>query len=173
MLEHAKDISKMSEEKMWEYLTFYEKFPYGVQYCDYLRMVKNIGLGLRYIPPNVKNEELCLEAIKQNNSAIIYVPKILLTQEMCDLAIHGYPWFLPEMPNKFITQNIIHSAFTNKKYSQQHFWNYGYNWMEHCKSGKLSNRVWELLIVETEQAYAHIKTPNKKLTELHKMLWEV
>jgi len=49
---------------------------------DFLTAVRTNGRTLKYVSEALKNVALCLEAIRQDGSALEYVPKNLLTAEL-------------------------------------------------------------------------------------------
>jgi hypothetical protein len=52
-----------------------------------LAEVRESGEALKYVPENLKTEELCLEAVKQNGNMLCCVPENLKTAEICLAAV--------------------------------------------------------------------------------------
>lgn len=50
-------------------------------YLKYLEMVQGDGKALQYVSSEYQTKELCIEAVKENSSALQYVKK--QTSELC------------------------------------------------------------------------------------------
>lgn len=67
--------------------------------------------NLYYVPEPLRTYELCLIAVEKNNYNIEYVPKLLLTSEMCNKITN--PECLKYIPKEHQTRNLIKTMIRN------------------------------------------------------------
>jgi hypothetical protein len=72
--------------------------------------VQKNGWTLRFVPEKYKTPELCETAIKQNGSVLMDVPDELRTKELCLTAIQNNGDAFEFIPNKYITKEICEIA---------------------------------------------------------------
>ena len=76
-----------------------------------LALTKKSAIDFDKIPKDCLTSEACIEAIKQGSqytgTVIGSVPMGLMTQEMCDLAIKISVWSLKDIPEQYVTEDML------------------------------------------------------------------
>lgn len=75
-----------------------------------LNLVNIIGITLQYVDDSIKDEEICLAAVKQNGEALRYVPDILRTRDMCLEAVTKDGLALAYVPGILRTEEMCMAA---------------------------------------------------------------
>ena len=74
-------------------------------------VVSDSGVWFEYIPKRLLTEELCILAIRwgdhYSRTALRFVPEEIKTQKMCDLAVKRSPWSLQDVPEKYVTYEML------------------------------------------------------------------
>ena len=84
---------------------------YDLEYQKYLTKVKDYGgWVLEYVPKDLRTEEVCLIAVKQNPYALEFVPEEFKTEELCELAVNDGHWALEFVPKEFKTKELCEIA---------------------------------------------------------------
>ena len=67
---------------------------------------------LRYVPDNLKTQEMCEEVMHVRSAAFLLIRDRLKTQEMCIRAVKVDPWQLYDVPDWFVVlQKMWHEDF--------------------------------------------------------------
>lgn len=79
-----------------------------------LALVKNTAIGFKNIPKNKLTERVCLAAINHgeqfSGTVLKYIPHEIITQEMCDKAVEISVWSLVDVPDEFVTEEMLMSV---------------------------------------------------------------
>ena len=72
----------------------------------YLMIVKQDGYSLKYVPEEMKTEEMCLEAVKQDGYMIQFVPEEMITDDLCLIAVKQYGYMIQFVPEEMKTEDL-------------------------------------------------------------------
>lgn len=68
------------------------------------------GINLKYVPKDLRTEDLCLEAVRTNGASLEYVPKDLRTEELCVEAVYSNGFAILDVPVAYQTEALIMTA---------------------------------------------------------------
>ena len=69
-----------------------------------LEAVSNYAWSIKYIPKDMITPEICFKAIKVDGNLLKYVPEPLMTKEMCfKAAVKEGDWMFRNVPKKMVT----------------------------------------------------------------------
>jgi len=81
--------------------------PYKYRTNELLALMKHFNGVIKFIPPELKTFEICLDAVKRNCYDLKYVPKKFKTKELCISAVIHSRWALKYVPKKLITKEFF------------------------------------------------------------------
>jgi hypothetical protein len=81
--------------------------PFKYRTNELLKIMKHFNGVMKYIPPGLKNFEICLDAVKRNCYDLQYVPKKFKTKELCINAVKYSRWALKYVPKKLLTKEFF------------------------------------------------------------------
>lgn len=76
-----------------------------------LEAVKNYAWAMNCVPDDIKNYSFCFEAVKNNSEALRFVPELLLDREICLEAVRQYGGTLEYVPEELKTVEMCLSAY--------------------------------------------------------------
>ena len=71
---------------------------------------------LAYVHDNLKTQEMCEKAVKEDTNILKYVSDQYIMQEMCDKAL-DCPWLIGHVPDHFKTQEIRALRYAHGQWS--------------------------------------------------------
>jgi hypothetical protein len=100
--------------------TLIKDFKFESNDIDIIKAVQYDGYALKYVPENLRTEEICKIAVQQNGYALEYVPIKLRTEEICHLAVQQNGMALQYVPIKLRTEEICHLAIQQTGWALQY-----------------------------------------------------
>jgi len=82
--------------------------PYKYRTNELLKLMKHFNGVMKFIPHELKNYEICHDAVKRNCYDLQYVPKKFKTKELCINAVKYSKWALKYVPKKLLTKEIFY-----------------------------------------------------------------
>lgn len=79
-------------------------------YQDQLAHIKVSGQDIKFVPKELITDELCMAAVEQSSWALGYVPDEFKTQAMCLSAVTRNGWAMRDVPIRHNTQEIVLTA---------------------------------------------------------------
>jgi len=137
------------------------------EYSWFLKFEQNPRV-LKFIPKQLKTQEMCDKAVKYNIQLLKYVPEQFRTQEMCNKAIGKNPWTLELVPEQFKTQEMYNKVVGK------------YPWAlelvpEQFKTQKMCSEAVEFSIQFLKYVPDHLKTEEmcNKAIEQNRQLYDI
>ena len=84
------------------------------------KMVKNNSMALRFVPRELITPELCKLAVEQESRALVFVPEQLKTPELCKIAVKENGTALDFVPEEFKTPKLCRIAVEDNSQALQY-----------------------------------------------------
>ena len=82
-------------------------------------MVAQSSYALKYVPEELKTQEMCNEAMQENLAVLFVVPDRFKTEDMCIKALEVDPWRLRDVPDNLKTEEMCNKAVEDDPSSLQ------------------------------------------------------